>query len=114
MQKYTWRAIEEDPSGRRKMEALKELGVDQWQEHHLFQRLDVVAQPPHLVKADRRIHLRDKATASMLLQKCIALLKDHQLTVMASEMLTCMSTPCKSASQAISEAQMLQYLCIDC
>ena len=57
------------------MEALKELGVDQWQEHHLFQRLDVVAETPHLVKADRRIHLRGKATASMLLQLCITLPK---------------------------------------
>jgi hypothetical protein len=34
------------------VEALKELGIDQRQEDHLLERLDVVVQAAHCVKRD--------------------------------------------------------------
>ena len=49
---HTWRPIEQDAPGRGQVEALKELWVDEGQEHHLLQGLDVVLQAPYLIKAD--------------------------------------------------------------
>eukprot|EP00967_Tisochrysis_lutea_P112969 scaffold178956_cov24-Tisochrysis_lutea.AAC.1 len=52
-----WRAIEQHPPRRLHLEALKQVRVQQRQEHHLLQRAHIVVQPADLVEVNAGVYL---------------------------------------------------------
>ena len=69
MKLQTWGSIEEDPSWGNNVETLKELRVDEGQEHHLLQGFDVLLQAANLVEGDCRVNLHIEPPLSNAVQR---------------------------------------------